>query len=74
MSTIAMGPPSASIGNVAASNLGNPGHDDVVEFSLLLPSQWANDLIELARVRQQSVGQIIRSMIGHALHEDASGS
>jgi hypothetical protein len=73
MSTIAMGPPSASIGNVAAANLGNPGHGEVVEVSLLLPSQWANDLIDLARERHQSVGQIIRSMIGHALHEGASG-
>jgi hypothetical protein len=60
--------------NVAAANLGNPGHDDVVEVSLLLPSQWANDLIDLARERRQSVGQIIRSMIAHALHEGASGS
>jgi hypothetical protein len=74
MSTTAMGPPSASIDNVAAPNLGNPGHDEVVEVTLLLPSRWASDLMDLARERHQSVGQIIRSMIGHALHEGASGA
>jgi len=74
MSTIAIGPPSASIGNVAAANLGNSAHGDVVEVSLLLPSEWANDLMDLARERRQSVGQIIRSMIGQALDESASGS
>jgi hypothetical protein len=74
MSMIATGHPSASISNIAATNLGNPRHDEVVEVSLLLPSQWANDLIDLARERHQSVGQVIRSMIGQALHEGASGA
>jgi hypothetical protein len=74
MSTTAMTPLSAPIGNIAASELGNPGRDEVVEVSLLLPAAWADDLIELARQRRQSVGQIIRSMIGQALHEGVSGS
>jgi hypothetical protein len=69
MSMTTMGPPSASMSDVAAANLGNPGNDEVVEVSLLLPSRWASDLFELARERHQSVGQIIRSMIGHALRE-----
>ena len=48
---------------------GQCSRDEVVEINLLLPSQWANDLIELSRERRQSVGQILRSMIGHALHD-----
>jgi hypothetical protein len=52
-----------------ASNSGNRRHDDIVEISLLLPSQWASDLMELSRERGQSVGQILRSMIGQALHD-----
>jgi len=52
--------------------MGVPPHDDVVEISLLLPSQWASDLIELCTEREQSVGQFLRTMIGHALHERAT--
>jgi hypothetical protein len=57
--------------NIAAANLGKACLDDVVEISLLLPSEWANELIELSRERGQSVGQILRSMIGQALHESS---
>jgi hypothetical protein len=71
MSTIAWTPPTAPMQNIAATNLGNVCPDNVVEISLLLPSEWANELIELSRERRQSVGQIIRSMIGQALHEGA---
>jgi hypothetical protein len=71
MSMMALTPPYAPIHNVVAANLGNVCPDDVVEISLLLPSGWANELIELSRERQQSVAQILRSMIGHALHEGA---
>ena len=28
-------------------------HDDIVEINLLLPSQWASDLIELSQERGQ---------------------
>ena len=62
--------PASSYGAIA-SKAGNPNHDDIVEISLLLPSQWACDLIELSRERGQSVGQILRSMIGQALHDAA---
>jgi hypothetical protein len=59
--------------NTAASKAGSSRHDDIVEINLLLPSQWASDLIELSRERGQSVGQILRSMIGQALQEAAPG-
>jgi hypothetical protein len=50
------------------------GSGGVVEINLLLPAQWAQQLMELSRRRQQSVGQIVRSMIGQALREDAAQS
>lgn len=71
MSTIATSSTSASRHDAVASIMSNGRPDDIVEVSLLLPSQWANELIELSRERRQSVGQIIRSMIGHALHDGA---
>ncbi len=71
MSMIALTPPTAPMQNIAATILGNARPDDVVEISLLLPSEWAHELIELSRERSQSVGQILRSMIGQALHEGA---
>jgi hypothetical protein len=52
-----------------ASKPSSQRNDDIVEVSLLLPSQWANDLMELSRERGESVGQILRSMIGQALHD-----
>jgi hypothetical protein len=71
MSMIALTPPTAPMQNISAANPGNDCPDDVVEINLLLPSGWANELIELSRERRQSIGQILRSMIGHALHEGA---
>jgi hypothetical protein len=57
----------------AASDVGGGRRDDVVEINLLLPSQWADDLIQLSRERNQTVAQVLRSMIGHVLHEGAAG-
>lgn len=53
--------------------VGNAQLDDIVEVNLLLPSGWAAELLELSRERGQSIGQVLRSMIGQALH-DASPS
>jgi hypothetical protein len=72
MSTIATNLPTAPIADMAASIGGSPESAGVVEINLLLPAQWAHDLMELSHERRQSVGQIIRSMIGHALHEDTT--
>jgi hypothetical protein len=73
MSIFATSAPSASVFNAAASNLGGPRHDGVVEISLLLPTDWADDLVALSKERGQSVGQILRSMIGQALQDAAPG-
>ena len=44
--------------------------DDVVEFGLLLPKSRAAELINLARLRRQTVGQLLRNLIDHALIEE----
>jgi hypothetical protein len=73
MSMIATNESAAPGYDGAASKAGNSRQDDIVEINLLLPSQWACDLIELSRERGQSVGQILRAMIGQALHDTAPG-
>lgn len=69
MSTMALNLLPAPIDEAIAVNPGMPCTSEVVEVNLLLPSDWANDLIALSQARRQSVAQVIRSMIGHALHE-----
>jgi hypothetical protein len=60
--------PSAPSAEVATATLPatNP-LSDVVEIGLLLPADWAAELMELSRKRQQSVAQILRSFIGRGL-------
>jgi hypothetical protein len=43
---------------------------DVVEIGLLLPTAWADALMEMSKRRRQSVGTILRSMIDRALFDD----
>jgi hypothetical protein len=69
MSMIAMNASAATIFGGAASDVGDGRHNDVVEINLLLPSRWADEIIQLSRERQQTVAQVLRSMIGRALHE-----
>ena len=71
MSILASSPPTAPIDSIYAPGAGNRAVDGVVEINLLLPTQWADDLMALSRERRQSVGEILRSMIGHALHDRA---
>lgn len=42
---------------------------EVVEIGLLLPQTWAQALMELSLRRNQSVAQVLRSMIGHELRD-----
>ena len=53
-------------GSTAPQNGISP-YGDVVEIGLLLPANWAHALVALSRQRQQSVGQILRGLIGQAL-------
>ena len=52
-----------------------PGRDDdaVIEIPLLLPASRAEALVALSRSRRESVGQILRQMIDHALARAQDG-
>jgi hypothetical protein len=73
MSTIAMGLPFNSARAATASNLGSTAAE-VVEVQLLLPAQWAQELMQLSRARGESVAQILRSMIGRGLQDESSSA
>ena len=49
---------------------GRPETGDVVEIGLLLPTTWADALLEMSKRRQQSVGQLLRSMIDRGIMDD----
>jgi hypothetical protein len=69
MSVLSMNAPVASSTDVPATIFGNVPADEIVEISLLLPAAWTNALIEISRKRDQSVAQILRSLIGRALRD-----
>ena len=58
--------------DIGASAFSSQFTNDVVEIGLLLPTNWANTLIELSKQRHQSVAQVLRAIIGNALHDCAS--
>lgn len=72
MSMTAIPSSAASIRDDAAHEFSSHRHNEVVEINLLLPSQWADELFALSSQRQQSVGQLLRSMIGQALDDGAA--
>jgi hypothetical protein len=67
MPTSTLSPPSAANVALPASFSGKSTPDDVVEIGLLLPIEWATALVDLSDKRRESVGQILRSIIRHAL-------
>jgi hypothetical protein len=69
MSVMSANAPAARGADVPASILGSHTSEEVVEVSLLLPAAWRNALIELSARRDQSVGQILRALIGRALRD-----
>lgn len=42
---------------------------EIVEIGLLIPQAWASALVELASRRNQSVGQILRTLVDHELRD-----
>jgi hypothetical protein len=56
-------------GSPALKN-GMPPPWDVVEVGLLLPANRADALVELSRRRHQSVNQLLRGLIDHALTDE----
>jgi hypothetical protein len=69
MSTIAMTVPTVAEPAIGATAPASFISSDVVEIGLLLPTNWANTLIELSKQRHQTVAQILRGIIGSALHD-----
>ena len=47
--------------------------ESVVELGILMPAQRAKDLVELARRRRQTVGEILRDLINQELTLEAAG-
>jgi hypothetical protein len=70
MSSLALNPNEVSISDLVASRFRANSQEDVVEIGLLLPAHWAAALVELSKQRHESVGQLIRAMIGQALVEN----
>jgi hypothetical protein len=56
----------------AATRLGTALSTDVVEIGLLLPTTWADALLEMSKRRRQSVAQILRTMIDRGLMDDTA--
>ncbi len=50
-------------------NLGKP-LDEFVEIGLLLPKNRAAALLQLARTRHETVGQVLRRLVDQALIND----
>ncbi len=72
MSAGVLSPTVASRSGSAAAFCGNTTPGDVVEIGLLLPAEWAALLMDLAKERQESVGQLLRTVIGRALAEKSA--
>jgi hypothetical protein len=60
-------PPALAIDNVTTSPSCKIEPPEVVEIGLLLPADWAVKLIKLSEKRQQTVAQILRSLVERAL-------
>jgi hypothetical protein len=60
---------SAVFPDVSAANPGSAEPPQVVEVGLLMPAHWASALIELSKIRQTSVAQILRASVAQTLRE-----
>jgi hypothetical protein len=60
---------SASYEDNRAARPGNAEIPAVVEVGLLMPAHWAVALIELSKVREMSVAQILRASVAQTLRE-----
>lgn len=52
-----------------ALKCGTAAPSEIVEIGLLIPQAWARALVELASRRNQSVGQILRTLVDHELRD-----
>jgi hypothetical protein len=73
MSMFVSSPSAAAIEDITGSFPCKMAPQEVVEIGLLLPTDWAVALVKLSEKRQQTVAQILRSLIERALFQgDAS--
>jgi hypothetical protein len=70
MSVLALSPNAGTASDFGAPLSQANSPEDVVEIGLLLPAHWAVALIELSKQRHESVGQLLRGLIGRALVEN----
>jgi hypothetical protein len=59
----------ACLYDTPANVAGNEDGAEVVEIGLLLPANWAIALIELSKVRGESVAQILRASVAQTLRD-----
>jgi hypothetical protein len=59
----------ASSVDIPAALPGNSDFPAVVEVGLLMPAHWAAALIELSKVREMTVAQILRASVAQTLRE-----
>jgi len=62
-------PSAAAIEGITSSFPCKMVPQEVVEISLLLPTDWAVALVKLSEKRQQTVAEILRSLIERALFQ-----
>jgi hypothetical protein len=70
MSLLALSPDAAAVSDLGTLLSHANSSEDVVEIGLLLPAHWAVALVELSKKRHESVGQLLRAVIGQALVEN----
>jgi hypothetical protein len=70
MSLVTVNPDDVAISDFATSLSHASMPEDVVEIGLLLPAHWAVALVELSKQRHESVGQLLRALIGRELVEN----
>ena len=69
MLKVESGPSVASFEDTSAAFPSSDGQPQVVEIGLLLPANWAAALIELSKIRQVSVAQILRGSVAQTLSD-----
>ena len=67
MSMFASSTPAAGLEGIAGTFPCKTAPSEVVEIGLLLPADWAVALVKLSEKRQQTVAQILRTLIERTL-------
>jgi hypothetical protein len=74
MSMLTSGPSALAIESVPGSLPSEIMPPEVVEVGLLLPKDWALALVKLSARRQQTVAQLLRSLVERAIFQGESAT